>query len=240
MTLLDHFRPPLSNRRHWHSFHNAWATYIAASLNETLPPGYFAEPNVQFGIEIDVATFEEANLRSPQPSRQVAETRSWQPAAPTQTIPFQLTTDIVEIAVFSTGEGPTLAGAIELISPANKDRPAHRQAFTAKCQTYLQQGIGLIVVDIVTTLNANLHTELLTRMNTEANSFTANLYAVAYQATQQAPNETSLNLWENGLSLNTDLPILPLWLRGGLCLPIDLKATYERTCHEQRIAREFN
>lgn len=59
MSLQDHFHPPLSVRRHWHAFHNAWATYIASDLNQRLPEGYFAEPNVQFGIEIDVATFEE-------------------------------------------------------------------------------------------------------------------------------------------------------------------------------------
>lgn len=50
MPLLDHFRPPLSLRRHWHSFHNSWATYLAADLNRQLPPEYFAEANVQFGI----------------------------------------------------------------------------------------------------------------------------------------------------------------------------------------------
>jgi len=33
------------------------ATYIASDLNQRLPEGF--EPNVQFGIEIDVATFEE-------------------------------------------------------------------------------------------------------------------------------------------------------------------------------------
>jgi hypothetical protein len=58
--LQDHFHPPLSIRRHWHAFHNAWATYIASDLNRRLPEGYFAEPNVQFGIEIDVAAFEAA------------------------------------------------------------------------------------------------------------------------------------------------------------------------------------
>jgi hypothetical protein len=50
MVLLDHFRPPLSSRRHWHAFHNAWATYLATDLNQRLPAGFFAEPNVQFGI----------------------------------------------------------------------------------------------------------------------------------------------------------------------------------------------
>ena len=54
--LHDHFRPPLSLHRHWHAFHSAWCTYLASHLNEQLPEGYFAEPNVQFGIEIDVVT----------------------------------------------------------------------------------------------------------------------------------------------------------------------------------------
>ena len=64
MALQDHFRPPLSVRRHWHAFHNAWATYISSDLNQRLPEGYFAEANVQFGIEIDVATFEETGSSS--------------------------------------------------------------------------------------------------------------------------------------------------------------------------------
>lgn len=59
MPLLDHFRPPLSSRRHWHSFHNSWATYLAADLNRQLPPGYFAEVNVQFAIAIGMAAHEE-------------------------------------------------------------------------------------------------------------------------------------------------------------------------------------
>ena len=59
MPLLDHFHPPLSERRHWHSFHNSWATYLSSRLNALLPAGYFAEANVQFGVEIDVAAFQE-------------------------------------------------------------------------------------------------------------------------------------------------------------------------------------
>ena len=65
MPLLDHFRPPLSDRRHSRSFHNSWATYLSSQLNSLLPPGYFAEANVRFGIEIDVATFEEPRSNTP-------------------------------------------------------------------------------------------------------------------------------------------------------------------------------
>ena len=32
---------------------------------------------------------------------------------------------------------PQLAGAVELVSPANKDRPASREAFVSKCAAYL-------------------------------------------------------------------------------------------------------
>lgn len=79
--LQDHFRPRLSLRRHWHALYNAWATYLASDLNTLLPEGYFAEPNVQFGIEIDVAAFEEG-------ASVIGGTGGWNPPAPTQTIPF--------------------------------------------------------------------------------------------------------------------------------------------------------
>src|SRR4051794_21296279 len=108
MPLLDHFRPPLEGRRSWHAFHNAWASCIAFDLNARLPRGYFAEPHVQFGIEIDVAAFDE--IRAPGgPS-----VGGWTPPAPTATIPLTIVTDSVEVSIFATEEGPILAGAIEL------------------------------------------------------------------------------------------------------------------------------
>src|SRR5262245_42910657 len=58
MPLLDHFHPPLHGPRRWEGFHHAWATFIAAQLNqETLPPDYFAESEISVGpeLEIDVA-----------------------------------------------------------------------------------------------------------------------------------------------------------------------------------------
>lgn len=65
MPLLDHFHPPLSERRHWHSFHNSWATYLSSQLNAILPAGYFAEANVQFGVEINGAAVQEAGSVEP-------------------------------------------------------------------------------------------------------------------------------------------------------------------------------
>ena len=50
MPLLDHFHPPLHGPRRWEGFHHAWATFVAAQLNqEALPPNYFAAPELTIG-----------------------------------------------------------------------------------------------------------------------------------------------------------------------------------------------
>ena len=69
MPLLDHFHPPLSQRRHWESFHSAWASTFADALNrDWLPAGYFAEEQTHAGagVEIDVATMEGGQERATQ------------------------------------------------------------------------------------------------------------------------------------------------------------------------------
>ena len=229
MVLQDHFAPPLGVRRHWHAFHNAWSTYLAAQLNQELPQGYFAETNVQFGIEIDVATFEEVDLQKrPQGG-------GWTAPAPTLTVPVNLTSDIVEVLVYGREGGPMLVGAIELVSPANKDRPEHRDAFVSKCAAYLQQGIGLVMVDIVTTRPADLHEALLARLGSAMEADSAgDLQAVAYRPIARAEQQ-SVDIWYHLLAIGQPLVTLPLYLRGDLCVPVDLNATYQRTCQEQRI-----
>ncbi len=233
MALQDHFHPPLSLRRHWHAFHNAWATYIASDLNRCLPEGYFAEPNVQFGVEIDVAAFDETVVL--QDPLAAGELPAWRPSAPTLTVPFPHATDTVEILLFHHVDGPVLVGAVELVSPANKDRLSHRDAFVAKCETYLQQGIGLVIVDVVTARQANLHDDLLARLAAVVSpSPEAGLYAVSYR-TIERDEQSSLDIWRESLAIGEALPTMPLWLRGALCLPVDLDATYDRTCREHRI-----
>ncbi len=237
--LLDHFRPPLSNRRHWHAFHNAWATYLATDLNQRLPEGYFAEPNVQFGIEIDVATFQEPE-HTTQSEPPTINNSTWQPPAPTQYIDFPTTDEVVEINIISNEGGPNLNAAIELISPANKDRPHQRNAFTAKCEAYLREGVSLAIVDVVTTRQANLHGALLKRLQGTENinglESSAELYAAAYHAIQPAETNAQLQIWYETFDLGEALPTLPLWLRQGICLPLMLQETYAQTCQSQRIS----
>ncbi|MCU0565633.1 MAG: DUF4058 family protein [Oculatellaceae cyanobacterium Prado106] len=236
--LQDHFHPPLSVRRHWHAFHNAWATYLASDLNTRLPKGYFAEPNVQFGIEIDVAAFEEVDRNPIAPVIPwSAIAPPWIPPEPSLNIPFLPLQERAEVEIFGTEGGPGLVGAIELVSPANKDRISQRQAFVAKCETYLRQGIGLVIVDVVTTRKANLHQALLERLaegHPPIRPMDSDLYATAYRPIERG-GQVDLDVWQETLAVDGLLPTLPLWLPGDICLPVDLARTYERTCREQRI-----
>src|SRR5205807_7753588 len=62
MPLLDHFHPPVSERRRWEGFHGLWAAALVEKLNrDVLAEEYFADMHVHVGsqVEIDVATLEE-------------------------------------------------------------------------------------------------------------------------------------------------------------------------------------
>ena len=151
MPLLDHFHPPLHGPRRWEGFHHAWATFIAAQLNQSsLPPDYFAESEISVGpeLEIDVAALQDKGVRQ---SHGSLETAVWSPSRPKLTAKVEFAQlDTYEVRVNQELDGPQLRGVIELVNPANKDREGSRRTFAAKCAGYLRHGIGLIIVDVVT------------------------------------------------------------------------------------------
>jgi hypothetical protein len=240
MPLLDHFHPPLLGQRYWEGFHGRWAAAISDALNESLPADYFSEFQVTLGtrIEADVATFQED--RSPATlhdnGAMALATKTWAPPAPAAVMAAVFPDDF-EVQVFSNLDGPTLVAAIELVSPGNKDRNETRTAFVAKCAAYLQRGIGLIVVDIVTSRHANLHDELVVLLGrTEGLVFVTStpLYATAYRPAHR-DHRNEIDLWRSALTLGQELPTLPLAVRGLGCLPIDLEATYMETRNRGRV-----
>jgi len=141
---------------------------------------------------------------------------------------------VVEVAIFGRRGGPVLAGAVELVIPANKDRTTQREALVSKCAAYLQAGVGLVIVDVVTDRSADLHRGLLMRVGSGDPGSGPSLSASAYRPVERN-GVAAVDVWREPLAVGQRLPTLPLWLRGALCLPLKLEATYERTCAEQRI-----
>ncbi len=237
MPILDHFNPPLSMERVWNAFHHAWAATIARTLNRRfLPENYFAAPNIQFGprVEIDVGTFEQSST-----AEQMPGARALMLATPpaTAVIPAAFP-DTVEVLIVHQEGGPQVVAAIELVSPSNKDRPATRRAFVAKMSSYLQQGIALSVIDLVTTRAAHLHNEWIEWMQSPEGLMEdvaeTPLYANSYRAIRRNERD-EIEMWLNPLRIGEPLPSLVLFLRGDTRIAVPLETTYLETCEDQRI-----
>src|SRR5207249_925490 len=136
-------------------------------LSRKLPSRYIAAPRVHHGaaVEIDVATYEKDEPAAATASASnggAAATAVWSPPEPTLAVATDLPdVDEYEVRVYDTKRGRRLVAAVEIVSPANKDRPEHRRAFVAKCTALLQNHVSLAIVDIVTTRHFNLYGELL-------------------------------------------------------------------------------
>jgi hypothetical protein len=103
MPLRDHFHSPLDDLTSWEGFHGGWPMMIVLSLYKKLPTGYIAEPNVHIGTPLAMA------------------------------IETDLPTSVeYEVRVYDTKRGRRLVAAVEIVSPANKDRPDTRGIFVAK------------------------------------------------------------------------------------------------------------
>ena len=168
MPLRDHFRPPLDDSRSWDELHGAWPTVMVMALNRKLPPRYVAAPRVHLGphAEIDVTAYETDSIRFGRREDGGADggvaTAVWAPPRPTFDVAVDLPEqDEYEVRVYDTQRHRRLVAAVEIISPANKDRPEHRRAFVAKCAALLQQHVSVALVDLVTTRRFNLYVDLL-------------------------------------------------------------------------------
>jgi hypothetical protein len=233
MPLVDHFHPPIQPIHSWESFHAHWAMMLARSLGQQLPfPRYLVEVQTTLGsrFEADVLEWElerDETHANGGNGGIALQTQTYTAPAAVCSLEFSFPDDF-EVRAFDLREGKSLVGVIELVSPANKDRSEHCRAFAAKCLSYLHQGIGVMVVDIVTERHANLHNELMTLMEKEdASSFAPECYtcAVSYRPVRRL-ERTLLDLWPEPLVLNQPLPVLPLVLKRGPSVRVDLESAY--------------
>jgi hypothetical protein len=242
MPLRDHFRPPLDHKHSWDELHGGWPMTIVQRLFPVLPEGYVAAPGVHLGtaFEIDVSAYEDdkpSSAGTPIGDGGVAVRET---PAPTLTLETDLPEqDEYEVRVYDSRRGRTLVAAIELVSPANKDRPESRQAFVAKCAALLQKNVCVSIVDVVTVRQFNLYADLLALVGKEDPALGAeppHLYAVTLRGRKRPRKRALLDMWFYPLALGQPLPPLPLWLDTDLHVSLDLEASYEDTCRVLRIA----
>jgi hypothetical protein len=244
MPLRDHFRPPLDDLTSWEGFQGGWPAVIVQRLHEHLPAGFVAAPRVRWGaqVQIDVVAHEKGDAPShsaiSEDNGGVAPA-TWAPPRPTVAVETTLPDyDEYEVLIYDAKRGRHLVAAIEIVSPANKDRAEHRNVFVAKCAALLQKGVAVSVVDLVTVRHVNLYVELLAfighndpTMGTEP----PDVYAASCRWIRKG-KRTLLELWSHALNLGQPLPTLPLWLTEDLVVPLDLERSYEQACSDLWIA----
>jgi len=237
-------QPPLDDRRSWEELHGGWPMMLVATLSRKLPPRYVAGPRVHLGayFEIDVASFEVE-----EPSGLASEgdaedggvaSAVWAPPQPTLAVTTDLPDqDEYEVRVYDTKHQRRLVAAVEIVSPANKDRPDHRGVFVAKCAALLRQHVSVAIVDVVTTRQFNLYRDLLDLIGQADPSLAPvapPIYASACRWRREG-NLPRLETWAHPLAVGQPLPTLPLWLADNLAVPLELEASYEETCRILRI-----
>jgi len=241
MPILDHFHPPLYPTHTWESFQMRWATVIADTLDRQLPRGYFAEVHTHFGPQVsaDIAEFAATpDEISPtgNGSPVAVAVRPWAPPTATMVLPFDFPDDL-EVRILDERDDAQLVAVVELVSPRNKDRVEARQGFAGKVVAYLQRGVGVVVVDIVTSRQSNPHNDVVALLQLDE-AFTVRpeptLAALAYRPTKQG-DQDQIETWAVALRVGDTLPTLPLALRGAAPIPLDLEATYAETRQRCRL-----
>ena len=215
---------------------------IVQHLGRVLPDRYVAEPRVHLGpqVEVDVATldrFEKEESSGPADEGQTSA--AWAPDQPTLAVETELADpDEYEVQVYDAERGRRLVAAVEIVSPANKDRPESRGQFVAKCDALLRQGVSIVLVDLVTVRNFNLYAQLLEWVGERDATLGDDPPCIYGAACRWHPRggRRWLEAWNHPLTLGQPLPVLPLWLSERLTVPLDLEASYEQTCRDLRIS----
>lgn len=261
MPLLDHFHPPISEETEWEDFHSRWIVYIARLLDRRwLPEAYRTVVERHFGPQLEVdagvlllgrdgdpgvrtaigpsSAAARARVTAERGAAAVAfaEAMRQASAAPDSRIHWFA---LPEVRLLVRNPAGRLIGAIELVSPRNKDRAAARDGFLAKMQTYLQAGVALVVVDPVTSHRACLHNLWADRFGGAAVPRLAEdrpgPVTITVYASRPEAGEEWLDKWLHPLQIGERLPTVPLWLGPDLVAPVELEESYREACTDLRL-----
>ncbi|MDY3559796.1 DUF4058 family protein [Gemmata sp. JC673] len=245
MPLFDHFHGPLG-RRPWESFHGQWAGAIAADLNRRLPKQFVADAPMHLGLAMsaDVAEYErsdengsgDAESASGIGTAVAVMAETYAPPATKLSMPASFPVE-VKVEVRDANANYNLLAVVELVSPSNKKEESEREQFAAKCLSYLGRGVGLVVIDIVTSRHWNLHNELV-RIAKHDDKFLMPddpwTYVTAYRPVSRKKKDL-IDLWPWPLKVGEPLPAVPLALKSYGCVKLELEATYAEACARLRI-----
>jgi hypothetical protein len=207
-------------------FHSSWLTDLKRTLNRgRLPPGYFAMSGQRaslYGPDVLTLTAVPRPAPAPHPAGgngvAVAE-----PQTARRLRSHGLPATGRALTVRHAG-GKRIVAVIEVVSPANKDRPESVGDFAGKVVGLVRNGIHVVVVDILPHDPAGLHPAIWSGLDTEPES-AAPPADRPYTFAGYRADDKPLAYLEYG-AVGLPPPPVPLYLDGGVFVNVPLEETY--------------
>ncbi|NNJ26610.1 DUF4058 family protein [Alienimonas chondri] len=207
-------------------FHNAWLTRLYDALNDgVMPEGYYAMLESETGEVVPDLLALHAPTSTGGPSAglavatappPVAERREYRGAVRTRTPRKYL--------AVRRNEGGRLVALIEIVSRANKDRPASVAQFVGKVVSAVEAGVHVLVIDLYPP-TASAPDGLPAEIGAE--------WSDVYQLDPATPLTLASYVADDPpvaylqpLAVGDDLPDMPLFLDPGHYVTVPLGATY--------------
>jgi hypothetical protein len=223
-----------STLENWETVHHLWITELFYAVKERLPAGFRAY----------MATIPLLGIggSSGKPDVSVHE---W----PGEAVPPEVRRGDVDGDAASSGEaplfevtaatlerGPTLfvesrgflVAAVELVSPANKDRPDTRDSSLGRYMGYLHQGVHLLLVDVHPRPSGFSYPDQIAAGLGYAQPPCPAPCAVSYRVGEPVGGGRLLAVWPKTLAVGIPLPSMVLPLNVYQSVTVDLERTYVR------------
>jgi hypothetical protein len=224
------------DERGWDGVHLLWLSELVRWLRPRLPDDFRA-----YVGSVPTLTVESTNGR---PNLQV---RRWQPEPPgpgPEAAASLLEPDLQGVATFTfdphraihIDHHGSLAAAIEVVSPRNKDRREAKEAYASRYLGYLRQGVHLLLLDLLPRPVGFSFLDVLGAALGLAIPGTPAPFAVSFRIGDPIPTENAespvIGVWHRALQTGQSLPVLPLILTSRQHLMIDLEQSYHAACEQ--------
>lgn len=226
----------------FHDFHHAWIEQIKRMLNSgVLPPDHYAmaeQHTSHFGPDVltlqsrvpaaqDAGNGDPIGRESDSSGRAILATPKAHLAGATDLEFYRRKQNVVAVRHVS---GDRLVAIVEIVSPGNKSSRAVFNKFVDKAVEFLNQDIHLLILDLIppTRRDPNgIHGAIWEALCDEAYKAPPGkpLTLAAYEA------EMAVRAYVEAVAVGDSLMEMPLFLRAGAHVPVDLEATY-RTAWE--------
>jgi len=215
------------------SFHAMWGCVLASPLNcHILGEDFIAQPDFKRFSRIDT-DWKVEDIEGPVPVYVGSPGDPPFPPTPDYSFPIEYLPEC-SLKIRKHHDGLDENASVEFILSRYKSEPSLRERFISRCVSHLAAGWGLVLVDTIHFQPGNLHNVLMDRLDypqakfpTDVSAYMSVLRPGRTQKTWYSEYVDRIDIWRWELKLGEPFPLVPLPVRNGLAVPLDLESGFE-------------